>query len=148
MIYVYVNYEHLIFSPNAEDGSSALEQNVCTTTSSTPEKHLNNRSLSILDVCLHSWFMAFCWALLWKLYFPQLLCFPSLHRQPDREGEDPTERRVLQKDPQPCQWGGQSDGEPIGEKHAIHHSTHCYVVIEHQLESSKYILRPLKVCAC
>lgn len=90
----------------------------------------------------------FCLGSVLKGVFSSSLCFPWLHRGPNREGEDPAERRVLQKDPQPCQRGGQSDGEPIGEKNAIHHSTHCNVVIEHQLESGKFILKPLKVSAC
>lgn len=90
----------------------------------------------------------FCLASAVKAVFSSTLSFLSLHREFNREGQDPAERRVLQKNPQPCQRGGQSDGEPIGEKHTIHHATHCYVVIEHQLESCKFILRPLRVSAC
>lgn len=53
-------------------------------------------------------------------------------RGPNREGGDPAERRVLPKNPQPCQRGGQTDGEPAGERRTIHHSAHCYKASKHQ----------------
>lgn len=114
--------------------------NISTTNWITPAKRMNNQWVSLPDSCLHSWFMAF---------FAGLNCVFFHCRGPGREGEHPAERGVLQKNPQPCQWGGQSDGEPIGEKHTIHHSTHCAdVVIECQVEFGQFILRPLKVSGC
>lgn len=122
--------------------------NACATNLSTQAKHLK-QSIAVRPRLLWALMIyCFCLGSAVKAVFSSTLCFLLLHRGPNREGEDPAECRVLQKDPQPCQRGGQSDGEPIGEKHTIHHSTHCYVVIEHQLESGKFILRPLKVSAC
>lgn len=46
----------------------------------------------------------------------------TVRRGPNREGGDPAERRVLPKNPQPCQWGGQTDGELAGKRRTIHHS--------------------------
>lgn len=70
----------------------------------------------------------------------------TVRRGPNREEGDPAERRVLQEDPQPCQRGGQTDGEPAGEKRTIHHSAHRYVVTEHQ-SAARLVWRPPEVCA-
>lgn len=72
--------------------------------------------------------------------------FLTVRRGPNREGGDPAERRVLQKDPQPCQRGGQTDGEPAGEKRTIHHSAHRHLVTERQL-AARVVWRPPEVCA-
>lgn len=51
---------------------------------------------------------------------------------------------MLQKDPQPCQRRGQSDGEFSGEKHTIHHSVHGQLGMERngRANSGKFVLIP------
>lgn len=69
--------------------------NICTTNLSTPAKLLNNALQFVPDFCVHPWFMAFVWALLWKLYFPQLCVFCL-------STEDPTERERIQQSAECC----------------------------------------------
>lgn len=62
---------------------------------STAAKHVNNRLVFVPDVCAPSWFMAFVWALLWKLYFPhsELFCLST---------DDPAEKENIQQSAECC----------------------------------------------
>lgn len=63
------------------------------------------------------------------LLFTHLSVYLTVRRGPKREGGDPAERRVLPKNSQPCQRGGQADGELAGMRRTIHHCAQCYVAL-------------------